>query len=63
MMTIFEYMRGKLDWAVDRIAELLTRSKVYKVQEVKARIPNVRQVVDARQAGRFPSSGPVCDRY
>ena len=63
MMTILEYMREKFDWAADRIVELLTGASGYKLQEVKARIPNVWQVVDARQAQRFPSSGPLCDRY
>jgi len=63
MMTILEYMCEKLDWAADRIVELLTGASGYKLQEVKARIPNVWQVVDARQAQRFPSSGPLCDRY
>jgi len=63
MMTILEYMREKLDWAADRIVELLTGSSGYKVQEVKARIPDVRQVVDARHAQRLPPTGPPCDRY
>ena len=62
-MTISEYMREKLDWAADRIVELLTGSGGYKVQEVKARIPDVRQVVEARYARRLPPAGPPCDRY
>ena len=56
-------MREKLDWAADRIVELLTGSSGYYVQEVKARIPDVRQVVDARHAQRLPPTGPPCDRY
>ena len=63
MVTILEYMREKLDWAADRIVELLTGSSGYKAQEVKARIPDVRQVVDARYALRLPPSGLPCDRY
>jgi hypothetical protein len=63
MMTILEYMREKLDWAADRILELLTGSSGYKVQEVKVWVSDVRKVVDARQAKRFPPSGPPCDRY
>ena len=63
MMTILEYMREKLDWAADRIVERLTGSNGYKVQEEKARIPNVRQVVDAHHAQRLLPSGLPCDRY
>ena len=55
-------MREKLDWT-DRIVELLTGASGYKLQEVKARIPDVREVVDARQAQRLPPAGPPCDRY
>lgn len=62
-MTILEDVREKLDWAADRIVELLTGSSGYKVQEVKARIPDVRQVLDARHAQRLPPPGPPCDRY
>ena len=63
MMTILEYMREKLDWAAGRILEHLTGSSGYKVQEVKVRVPEVPRVSGARQAQRFPSSGPLCDRY
>jgi hypothetical protein len=62
MMMILEYMHAKLDWAADRIVEFLTGSSGYKVQEVKARIPDVRQVVDSRDAQRLPPSGLPCDR-
>jgi hypothetical protein len=62
-MAILEYMREKLDWAADRIVELLTGSSGYNVQEVKAQIPDVRQVVDARHDQRLPPTGPPCDRY
>ena len=62
-MTILEYMRETLDRAADRILELLTGSNGYKVQEVKVRVPDVREVVDARQAQRLPPSGLPCDRY
>ena len=63
MTTIFEYMREKLDWAADRIVELLTGSSGYKVRAVKARIANVGQVVEARQAQRREPSGLRCDRH
>jgi len=63
MMTILEYLRAKLDRAADRIVELLTGSSGYKVQEVKARISDVRQVLDSRHAQRLPPSGFPCDRY
>jgi hypothetical protein len=63
MTTILEYVREKLNLAADRIVELLTGSRGYKVQEVKAQIPDVRQVIAARQAQRLPPAGPPCDRY
>ena len=63
MTTILEYVREKLNLAADRIVELLTGSSGYKVQEVKARIPDVRQVIAARQAQRLPPAGPPCDRH
>lgn len=63
MMTISEYMREKLDWAADRIVELLRGPSGYKLGEVKVRVPDVRKVFDARQAQRFPPAGPTCDRY
>jgi hypothetical protein len=63
MMTILEYMREKLDWAADRIVELLTGSSGYKVQEVKVRIPDVRQVIAARQAQRLQPYVLPCDRH
>ena len=63
MLEIIEYLHEKLDWAADRIVELLTGSSGYYVQEVKARIPDVRQVVDARHAQRLRPSGLPCDRH
>lgn len=63
MMEIMEYMREKLDWAADRIVEILTGSSGYKMQEVKVRILDVRQVVDSRHAQRLPPSGLPCDRH
>jgi len=48
MLEILEYLHEKLDRALDRIAELLTGSKVYRVREVKARVPDVRRIADAR---------------
>ena len=63
MTEIMEYMREKLDCAADRILELLKGSSGYKLGEMKVRVPDVRKVVDARQVKRFPSSGPLCDRY
>jgi hypothetical protein len=63
MMTILEYMREKLDWAADRILELLTGLRGYRVQEVQVRVQDVRKVIDARQATCFPPAGPPCDRY
>ncbi|MGA2402728.1 MAG: hypothetical protein ABSG91_13650 [Syntrophobacteraceae bacterium] len=63
MPEILEYVREKLDWAAGRILELLTGSSGYRVQEVKARVPDVRKVADSRQAQRLPPSGLPCDRY
>ena len=63
MTEIMEYVREKLDWAASRILELLTGSSGYKLGEVKVRVPDVREVVDARQAQRFPPAGSPCDRY
>jgi hypothetical protein len=63
MTTILEYVREKLDWAADRIVELLTGSSGYKVREVKERIPDVRQVVNARHVQRLSSFGLPCDRH
>jgi hypothetical protein len=63
MTTILEYVCEKLNLAADRIVDLLTGSSGYKVQEVKAPIPDVRQVVDAGHAQRLPPSGLPCDRY
>ena len=63
MPTILEHVREKLNWAADRIVELLTGSSGYKVRAVKARIANVRQVVEARRAQRPQPSGLRCDRY
>ena len=56
-------MREKLDWAADRILELLTGLRGYRVQEVQVRVQDVRKVIDARQATCFPPAGPPCDRY
>ena len=63
MTEIKEYVREKLDWAASRILELLTGSSGYKPGEVKVRVPDVREVVDARQAQRLPPAGPPCDRH
>ena len=63
MTEIMEYMREKLNLAADRIVELLTGSSGYKLGEVKVRLPDVREVVDARQAQRLPPAGPPCDRH
>jgi hypothetical protein len=63
MTELFKYMRDKLDRAADRILELLTGLNGYKVREVQERVPDVRKVIDARNAKRFPPSGPPCDRY
>jgi hypothetical protein len=63
MREIMEYAREKLDWAADRILELFTGLRGYRVQEMQVRAPDVRKVVGARYAQRFPSYGPLCDRY
>ena len=61
MPEIVEYLRERLDRATDRIAELLTGSKGYKVQEVKVRVPDVRRIVDARVARRLQPPVLPCD--
>ncbi len=63
MQEIWEYLHEKLDRAADRIAELLTGSRVYRVRKVRARAPDVRRIVDARQAKRLHPSGLPCDRH
>ncbi|MGA2224284.1 MAG: hypothetical protein ABSH41_07580 [Syntrophobacteraceae bacterium] len=63
MLEIIEYLHEKLDWAADRIAELLTGSRVYRVREVKARGPDVRRIADARQAKRLQPPVLPCDRH
>jgi hypothetical protein len=63
MPEISEYVREKLDWVAGRILELLTGLGGYKLGEVKARVPDVRRVADARLALRLPPSGAPCDRY
>ena len=63
MKDILEYVREKLDRAADRILELLTGSSGYTLREARVRVPDVRRIIDARQAQRFPPSGPTCDRY
>jgi len=63
MLEILEYLHEKLDRALDRIAELLTGSKVYRVREVKARVPDVRRIADARLAKRLQSPVLPCDRH
>lgn len=63
MTDILEYAREKLNQVADRILELLTGSGGYRLREVRERIPDVRSVVAARRAKRFPPSGSACDRY
>ncbi len=63
MPEIVEYLRERLDRAADRIAELLTGSRGYKVREVKERVPDVRKIVDARVARRLQSPVLPCDRH
>ena len=63
MADMLEYVHEKLDRAADIILEFLTGSSGYKVREVKARVPNTRQIVEDRLARRLPRSGPTCDRY
>jgi len=63
MADILEYVHEKLDRAADIILELLTGSSGYKVREVKARVPNTRQIVEDRLVRRLSRSGPTCDRY
>jgi len=58
MMTTFQYVREKLDWAADRIVELPTGPSGYKVRDMKAPTPDVCQFVVARltQSSAFRSS-------
>ncbi|HIJ69299.1 MAG TPA: hypothetical protein HPP81_11540 [Deltaproteobacteria bacterium] len=63
MPEIVEYVREKLDWVAGRILELFTGLTGLKLEEVKARVPEVRRVADARPDLRLPPSGPTCDRY
>jgi len=63
MPEILEYVREKLDWMAGRILELLTGLSGYRLGEVKARVPDVRRVADARLAPRLPPSCSPCDRY
>ncbi len=63
MPDIVEYVHEKLDRLADRILELLTGLSGYRMREVKARIPEVRKITDARLARRLGGSGPTCDRY
>jgi hypothetical protein len=61
MLEILENLREKFDRAIDRIAELLTGSRVYRVRELKARTPGVRRI-EARLAKRVQPPVLPCDR-
>ena len=63
MPEILEYVSDKLDWMAGRILELFTVLTGFKLEEVKARVPEVRRVAGARPNLRRPPSGPSCDRY
>ncbi len=63
MPEIWEYVREKLEWAADRVLELLTGSSGYRVQKEKARVPEVGKVAGSRQAQHLPPSDLPCDRY
>jgi hypothetical protein len=64
MPEILDYMRRKFDWFAGKILELFSGSNEYRVREVKERVPDVRKIVGARLAERFPpSGGDSCDRY
>jgi hypothetical protein len=64
MPDIFEYVREKFDGLADRILELLTGSKVYRVGEMKERVPDIRRTLAARLSKRLPPPGVGrCDWY
>ena len=63
MPEMLEYVREKLYRLEGKIVELLTGLNGYKLGEVKARVPDVRRVADARLAPRLPPSDSPCDRY
>ena len=63
MQEILEYLHEKIDRAAERIAELLTGSRGYRVGEAKARVPDVRRIVGVRQAKRPQHPGFPCDRH
>lgn len=63
MTDTVKYVQEKLNGVADRILELLTGLRKYKVREVRVRVPDVRKSVDTRPAKHFPPSGPPCDRW
>jgi len=64
MPDIFEYLREKFDGLAERILELLTGSAIYRVGEMKERVPDIRRTLAARLSNRLPTPGVGrCDRY
>lgn len=62
MADILEHVRDKLDWLADEILDRLTGSRKYRLQEVKAQVPDARKIAGSRKAHHLPPAGPSCGR-
>ncbi|MDR3553975.1 MAG: hypothetical protein P4L55_04415 [Syntrophobacteraceae bacterium] len=60
MPEIAEYIMDKVDWIADRIRELLTGSKRYRLGEVKERAP---RGLPARQIRPASPPDEPCGKY
>jgi len=63
MPEILEYLREKIDRAAERIAEFLTGSRGYRLQEAKVRDPDARRIADALRTKRLQPPVFPCDRH
>jgi len=63
MPETFEYMRERLGWLADRILEFITGSSGYRLEKVRAEVPDIQRFIGARLSQRLPRSVSRCDRY
>lgn len=63
MPETFEYIFERFGWLTDRIRELVEELTGYRLEKVKAPVPDVRRVIGVHLAQRSQRSVNRCDRY
>ncbi len=63
MAEIIDNVREKLDWLADKILDWLSGSSKSRLGEVKAKVPDLRKIIEDSMSQDVPQSGPSCDRH